>query len=538
MADRFEAIAETGLSERLLETMLAEHRRERLPRLETLWRYFRNPLEAVGRGGVPSGPTGGPRFRSAQEDGLPSRITGRKADGSFGTRREVVVENDIAWRLQTMVDFLVGDPVRIVSTAGDDATRGVVERVLDAVWEASGGLAMLQDAVLLGHVHGYVDFVVRIDEEAMLRRAEVLRAQAGRGDFGEIASLVRIEPVEPRRGTPVVSDADYRELEAYCVCFERVMNEVGEARTPSRESRVAKLFGRGRKDGVARDEPFSGAGAAAGSASYRLGGRGVGRRRTVEVVEVFGKGVRARYEDGALIELERSVLLPDAVPVVHVQNLSQPFRYEGLGEVEPLIPLQDELNTRLSDRANRVTLQSFRMYLAKRLDKIGDIGVGPGQVWTTDDPDADIKAFGGDAASPSESEHIEQIREAMDKASAVPPLASGVVRGRIGNLSSGNALRITLLSLLSKTSRKRVTYGAGIERVSRLVLGALDAAGVVPTRPDERGLRVVWPEAQALDTEAEVRVAEMKAGLGVPRERVLAELGYGVGESDIDTGVE
>jgi len=237
-----------------------------------------------------------------------------------------------------------------------------------------------------------------------------------------------------------------------------------------------------------------------------------------------------------LVERERSVLLPGVVPVVHVQNLSQPFRYEGLGEVEALIPLQDELNTRLSDRANRVTLQSFRMYLAKRLEKIGDIGVGPGQVWTTDDPDADIKAFGGDSASPSESEHIEQVREAMDKASAVPPLAGGVVRGRIGNLSSGNALRITLLSLLSKTARKRVTYGAGIERASRLVLEALDAAGVVRTSGAERGLRVVWPEPQPLDPAAEVRVAEQKEALGVPRERVLAELGYGVGEAD--AGVE
>src|SRR5205823_2678796 len=40
------------------------------------------------------------------------------------------------------------------------------------------------------------------------------------------------------------------------------------------------------------------------------------------------------------------------IPLVHVQNAAAPFEYSGAGDVEPLIPLQDELNTRLSDRAS------------------------------------------------------------------------------------------------------------------------------------------------------------------------------------------
>src|SRR5690606_944669 len=107
--------------------------------------------------------------------------------------------------------------------------------------------------------------------------------------------------------------------------------------------------------------------------------------------------------------------LPHDLPVVHIQNIAQPFRYEGLGEVEPLIPLQDELNTRLSDRASRVTLQSFKMYLAKGLDGFERAAVGPGQIWSTDNPDAQITAFGGDADSPSERDHIGEVREALDK---------------------------------------------------------------------------------------------------------------------------
>ena len=60
--------------------------------------------------------------------------------------------------------------------------------------------------------------------------------------------------------------------------------------------------------------------------------------------------------------------------------------------------------------------------------------VAPGQVWTTSNPDASIESFGADAASPSEDNHIQQLREAMDKTSAVNPIAAGVLRARVGRV--------------------------------------------------------------------------------------------------------
>ena len=83
-----------------------------------------------------------------------------------------------------------------------------------------------------------------------------------------------------------------------------------------------------------------------------------------------------------------------------MQNMSQPFRFEGLGEVEPLVPLQDELNTRLSDRASRVTMQTFKMYLARGIDGFDATAVGPGQIWSTDNLDASIEGFGGERRQP------------------------------------------------------------------------------------------------------------------------------------------
>jgi len=503
MPDRHEGSEHAGLNQAMLSLLIEEHERVTTPRLERVWAYFRNPLVPIAAAGQH------PRYRLAQEAGLPPRIVGRRPDPATDDRatgrREVVIENDIAWRLHAMIDFLFGRPLQLVSAASDEPTRDRIQRVLEAVWETSGGVGMLQDAALLGHVFGHVDFAIRIDEGALLAGAG---AGAGGGaDPATVAShAIRIEPIDPRRGIPVVSPNDYRDLDGYVIRFERELNEA--VQTPSRTARVTRLFGR---------EP----------ASTRTATR---RRGTV--TEVFEPGLWRRLEDNEEVARAESTLLPGVVPIVHVQNLSQPFAYTGFGEVEGLIPLQDELNTRLSDRANRVTMQSFRMYLAKRMGE-GDLTVGPGQVWTADDPEASVESFGGDGACPSEDAHVEQIREALDKASAVPPVAGGVLRDRVGNLSSAMALRVTLLNLLAKTGRKRVTYGRGITEICTLILRALDASGVLQTSEGERVVRVGWPDPMPLDPEAEGRAASARVELGAESERVLSELGYAAGDPGI-----
>lgn len=493
MAYRLEAFADVGLDESLLGVLLGEHERGRVPVLRRLWLYYRNPEEI--RAGI-SGWDG--RRRLAQEMGLPARLTGATRgdpalDDRETRRKEIVIENDIGWRIHAMVDFMFGKPIQVLSTARDEEQRKMIDRVLDAVWEASGGVGLLQDIALLGHVYGYVDVTVRADERG-------LGLLSGRSlddvDFETIAESIRIEPVEPTRGIPLLDPSDYRRIEAYVTVVERVLNMT------TRENRR----GRPGRRGASTQERTE--------------------RRKSTRVEIMSGSAHQVYEDGHLIEDRTVGWTGGAVPVVHIQNQSQPFRYEGLSEVEPLIALQDELNTRLSDRASRVTLQSFKMYLAKGLDGFEKMPIGPGVVWSTDNPDASIESFAGDGHSPSEESHIEQVRESFDKVSAVPPLASGVVRAKIGNLSSANALKITLMGVLSKTARKRVTYGRGISQISRLVLSALDATGVLATERVDRGVRIEWPDPLPVDAVDEASAAKTKIELGVPRERVLEELGY------------
>ena len=83
-----------------------------------------------------------------------------------------------------------------------------------------------------------------------------------------------------------------------------------------------------------------------------------------------------------------------------------------------------------------------------------------------------------------------------------------------------------LSGLLSRTERKRITYGRGLAEIVSLVLGVLDKAGVLRTDAEDRRIEIHWPSPLPEDETQRLANAQVKASLGVPTERVLAELGY------------
>ena len=92
----------TGLPHELIEHLIEEHTHQVTPRLERLWQYYRNDMtdnELPGRVGRV--------YRLAQEQGLPARLRGTSDPAgllSHGQpQREIVIENDIAWRVHTLV---------------------------------------------------------------------------------------------------------------------------------------------------------------------------------------------------------------------------------------------------------------------------------------------------------------------------------------------------------------------------------------------------------------------------------------------------
>ncbi|MEM6551709.1 MAG: phage portal protein [Planctomycetota bacterium] len=446
-----------------LSQLIHDHQTHQQPRLHKLWQYYRNP-DTTGK--------------LAQTQGLPPRLAtdppSPTADPT--ATRETVIENDIAWRIHALVDFMVGQPVRIRSQAQDRGLAQDIDAYLNDVFTEAGGPLFFQELILLGSIYGHVDIL--------------LDASADHLDLA---------PIPATRGIPDPHRQNLRQLHTYLLHHRTPNPNHQETSAPRWRTLLSSLS---PQQPATHDEHTT----------------------------LFTPELIARYHQPARTTTRR---LLDAgpnplgrIPVVHIQNLPQPLHWTGLSDVEPLIPLQDELNTRLSDRANRVTFQSFKMYLGKGIDSFNDRPVGPGQMWQTDNPDAAILEFGGDADSPSETAHIQDIRDALDKTSGVTPVAAGLVRGKVGNLSSENAIRIVLLGLTAKAERKRLLYGQGIARACELVLHAAHTFGQLHTEPADRRVQLLWPNPTPEPESTRLRNAQIKRELGVPRDQVLRELGY------------
>lgn len=467
-------------------------------RRHLLWSYYRNPMQRHDDGPGQCGDGGSRRTRLAQERGLPARLTERVLMGTAASNaalspiREIVIENDISWRIGTMIDFLFGRPLRIRSRATSPELSSAIEQALAKLWSASGGMTLLQDAAVLGHVYGNVQFTLAAANQTTQQPEDLAIALASpertiavfsAGDYRKLVALILLHPgspdAPPRSGSTTAlasSVPDVKPSQANEGFGSRLLRMLRRRAGDASSRSIASLWPASRRTSDDADFP--------GLAGYQVQ---IISASADELYQVDDRG------DAHLLH-SAPPLCPGTLPACSVANTVVPMSVEGLGEVEPLIPLQDELNTRLSDRANRVTLQSFKMYLAKGIEGFDRVPVAPGTIWHTENLDASITAFGGDADSPSEDQHIAEVREAMDKLSSTPPLAAGVVNNKIGNLTSENALRVTLQGILARTERKRLTYGRGILAISQAALAAFDHAGILKTTAAERELEILWPD--------------------------------------------
>ncbi len=494
-----------ALGAEFVEWLVDERWPETAAHFNRMWEYYANRTEDVAGSGADERKVTdtGRCYVQAQEWGLPARITGLARSAGMGVfggraareiqRKEVVVENDIAWRINAAVDFLFGKPISFVSKSPEGGRRAEIEAILKAVFSANGGIGFFQDMAVLGSVYGFVDCLVRPGEEVE-KRISYSSQNLSHEDIVQLARTIALELIEAPRALPVLDENDYRKIRYYVQHFYQGRNRLSRG----------------------------------GSFLSRLLGGGMDKREIAVVTEITGEEAWQRYENGELAGEGESPW--GFLPVVHIQNLAQPFYYEGISDVEPLMAMQDELNTRLSDRANRITFQSFKMYLGKGIEGFVDRPVAPGMMWYTDNPEAAIEEFGGDAETPSENLHIAEIREAMDKISGVTPLVAGLLRSKLGNLTSAIALKLTLMGMLSKTERKTFTYGEGLKKIARMVLGILDTANIYRTSEDEREIEVIFPNPLPEDEMERLQQAQIKKELGVPIEQVVRELGYGTNQ--------
>jgi hypothetical protein len=522
-------------------------------RFRRLWAYYRNPILATstGEGAISDRP-----YRQAMEWGLPSRITGVRSSVEVGAgtrvdeiqRKEVVIENDIAWRIDTQVDYLFGKSIVLSSIAPDPSRRELISALLRQILANAGGITFLQQLALLGAVYGFVDVLVKLAPED---EAPTLDCSHHAHDLGARSTAETTEPPPPESANALDDSTDtgasHPSLKAVDALARRIRLEIIE---PSRALPVLACDNWKKVEAYAQvwEEKGHGARGVGQGEDHRASGwferirsilsphLAVVRSTTGSVTgfhdeipdnvhtELITREKWYRFKGSSLIDSGDNAL--NEIPLIHIQNTPLPFEYAGESEVEPLIPIQDEINTRLSDRGYRITMQSFKMFLGIGIDNFLETPVSPGRMWVTDNEKAKVLEFGGDGKTFSEDNQIAEMREAMDKISGVTPIAAGVTRRRIGRLTSAAALKVTMLALLAKTERKRTMYGNGIARLCELALAWLDKANLFHTTPEERQIEIHWPNPLPVNELERLEEAQAKLRIGVSREVVLKELGY------------
>jgi hypothetical protein len=199
------------------------------------------------------------------------------------------------------------------------------------------------------------------------------------------------------------------------------------------------------------------------------------------------------------------------IPFVHVPNLPAPNEFWGRSDLVDVIPLNRELNERMSDQADVIRYHADPPVVFRGVEDHDAITVGPGSVW--DLPrDADVKLLEWHGQPVAVQDHINQVLRALYETSETPRTAFG----DSGRVLSGVALETELRPLIQKTLRKRVLWTAALRRRARLVWRVAEAVGLAPPgafaglRP-----RIVWPSMMPQDDTQDVRnnVALVAAGL-------------------------
>jgi len=154
-------------------------------------------------------------YVQAQEYGLPARITGLSRSARAGLfsgepvrdvqRKEVVIENDIGWRINAAVDFLFGKTISFSSKAADAQRRAEIETLIKAMFAANGGIGFFQDMAVLGSIYGFVDCMVRPGDKIVSH----LQKNTSKPNFEDVLDAARaidLELIEAPIRTDCVGD--------------------------------------------------------------------------------------------------------------------------------------------------------------------------------------------------------------------------------------------------------------------------------------------------------------------------------------------
>ena len=171
------------------------------------------------------------------------------------------------------------------------------------------------------------------------------------------------------------------------------------------------------------------------------------------------------YEDGE--EKDRMENPYGFIPFVQIKNFPIAGRTRGQGDLDDIIPLNVELNTKKSDVSEVIDYHSAPITLVYGA-KIGNLEKGANKVWGGLPKDAKVENLGLQGDLVASVGYTSDVKTSMCEIAGIPETVLGGANA-ISN-TSGVALQYMNLPLIERTRIKRSCSSDGLQRVNKMIL--------------------------------------------------------------------
>ena len=205
------------------------------------------------------------------------------------------------------------------------------------------------------------------------------------------------------------------------------------------------------------------------------------------------------------------------IPFVQIKNFPIAGRTRGQGDLDDIIPLNVELNTKKSDVSEVIDYHSAPITLVYGA-KIGNLEKGANKVWGGLPKDAKVENLGLQGDLTATHNYIAETKTAMCEIAGVPETVLGGARA-ISN-TSGVALQYMNLPLIERTRIKRSCTADGLKLVNKIILFVSLHHGLIE-KPEEVSMKdfvrneVELPDTLPKDELIELQKIQQEMTLGL-----------------------
>ena len=216
-------------------------------------------------------------------------------------------------------------------------------------------------------------------------------------------------------------------------------------------------------------------------------------------------------------EIDRMTNPYGFIPYVQIKNFPVAGRTRGQGDLDDIIPLNVELNTKKSDVSEVIDYHSAPITLVYGA-KIGNLEKGANKVWGGLPKDSKVENLNLQGDLLASVNYVNSVKSSMCEIAGIPENVLGG-SSAISN-TSGVALQYMNLPLIERTRIKKVCSAEGLRKINKMLLSMALYHGLIE-KPEEISMRdflnntVEIPETLPKDELLELQKIQQEMSLGL-----------------------